>query len=382
MRPAGLLRHAVPYLVLLALVGVDVATGPSEPFSGTFGAAALVAAALGGPRTTAVVAGVVAVTAVLSTWWEVTTTSAATVRIVIVVACCLAAVALAAHEQRRDTDYAQVRAVADAVQRALLRPVPASAAGVQLAARYVSAARFAQVGGDFYEVVPWGTGARLVVGDVRGKGLDSVGVAAVALGAFREAAAAEATLGDVAVRLDTRLREYLGEEDFVTAVLGELHGDGHGDRPGGGAPLRLLSCGHPAPLLVRGGEVQEVVLSSRPPLGLGEPAWWPVDVVGDGAVEVVLVPGDRVLLYTDGLLEARDLQRRFVPLQRLAPVLVEPGPETPGATLDRLLGELTRSTGGVLGDDLALLLLQRPSGGAGELVPVTVDGASSPARPS
>lgn len=311
-RAPSLLRMALPYLVLLVLVAAEGLTGRDEPLAGTFGVAALVAAVLGGPRATAGAAGVVIVAAVLASWWEDTSTEAAAVRVSIVVACSTGAVLLAAHEQRRETDYTQVRAVADAVQQAVLRPVPATAAGVQVAARYVSAARLAQVGGDFYEVVPWGPGARLVVGDVRGKGLDAVGLAAVALGIFREAAATGTSTDDVAVRVDQRLREYLGEEDFVTAVFGEL-------APGEAGPvLRLLSCGHPAPLLVREGRVSTVPMASRPPLGLGEPALWGDDVEADGTVELLLAPGERVLLYTDGLVEARDAQRRFVPMQRLS----------------------------------------------------------------
>jgi hypothetical protein len=108
-------------------------------------------------------------------WWHDTTVAAALVRIMIVVACSAAAVALSAYEERRHSDYTQVRAVADAAQRALLRPVPTSALACRWRPGTSPAARLAQVGGDFYEVVPWGAGVRLVVGDVRGKGLDSVG---------------------------------------------------------------------------------------------------------------------------------------------------------------------------------------------------------------
>lgn len=346
-------RIVLPYLVLLLLVVVDGLTGRDEPLAGTFGVATLVAAGLSGPRATAGAGGVVVVVAVLASWWENTSTEAAAVRVLIVVACSVGAVLLARHGQRRESDYLQVRAVADAAQLAVLRPVPTSVAGVRVAARYVSAARFAHVGGDFYEVVPWDSGVRLVVGDVRGKGLDAVGLAAVALGVFREAAATETSIDDVAVRVDRRLRQYLGEEDFVTAIFGEVR------RAATGPCVQLVSCGHPAPLLVREGQVSTVQMASRPPLGLGDPAWWADDVDVDGTVELALAPTDRVLLYTDGLVEARDAQRRFVPLQRLTAALVPATTaEAPDVALERLLTLLRRSTGGPLGDDLALLLLQ------------------------
>lgn len=100
--------------------------------------------------------------------------------------------------------------------------------------------------------------------------------------------------------------------------------------------LRLVSCGHPDPLLVSEGLVSSVPMASRLPLGLGEPAVWGEDVGGDGTVELLMARGDRVLLYTDGLIEARDARRRFVPLQGLSTAPVPPpGTEGPAVALDR-----------------------------------------------
>src|SRR5512142_2624861 len=87
-----------------------------------------------------------------------------------------------------------------------------------LAARYLSAAAEARIGGDLYEVLPRPGAVRLIVGDVRGKGLDAVRTATVVLGEFR-AAVDRDDLVDAVVQMDARLRPYLGDEDFVTALL-------------------------------------------------------------------------------------------------------------------------------------------------------------------
>jgi hypothetical protein len=105
-------------------------------------------------------------------------------------ACLAAAVGLAAvaasSRVRRERQLVAVQSAADAASRAILHPVPAVVAGVPVAATYASASEAARVGGDLYDAVATSHGLRMVVGDVRGKGLEAVRLAASALGAFRE----------------------------------------------------------------------------------------------------------------------------------------------------------------------------------------------------
>ena len=108
-------------------------------------------------------------------------------------------------------------------------------AGCDVAARYEAAQADAFIGGDLYAVQDTPHGVRLVVGDVRGKGMGAVEAVAVVIGAFREAAEQEATLEAVAQRLERALaregtrRDGLDAfEGFTTAVLAEIpRGDGH-----------------------------------------------------------------------------------------------------------------------------------------------------------
>jgi serine phosphatase RsbU (regulator of sigma subunit) len=232
---------------------------------------------------------------------------------------------------------ANVIRVADAAQRAILAPPPPQLGPVRLAARYVSAAREALVGGDLYEIVARPGAVRLLIGDVRGKGLGAVRTATIVLGEFRAAAGDLDGLAEVAVQIDRRVRPHLGDEDFVTAMLAEIRDDGS---------YAIASCGHPAPLLACNGRIIEVTLDHSLPLGLGaDPA------VHNGT----LAPGDRILLYTDGALEARDRNGTFVDLAAVvAPVATGPL----DSALDEVLAGLRRVTGPDLGDDLALLLAE------------------------
>jgi phosphoserine phosphatase RsbU/P len=248
-------------------------------------------------------------------------------------------VVIAERRSEREQTLLRVTRVAEVAQRAILRPVPARVGRVAFAVRYLSAAEEAVVGGDFYDVAVTPRGVRLMVGDVKGKGLEAVQLAANVLGSFRQAAFTSPDLVDLAAELDRSTSRYLGEEDFVTAVLAEFGARGE---------LRLVNCGHPPPLLFRGGAARPLTgQGPTTPLGLD-----PVPVVE----RVELAPADRVLLYTDGLVEARDGQGRQFQLGDRAATLLA-GPSLDEA-LDRLVAEVLRHVGGRLDDDMALVLAQ------------------------
>lgn len=140
--------------------------------------------------------------------------------------------------------------VAEAAQRAVLPTPSKHVAGLRVAARYQAAQREALIGGDLYGARSTPHGIRLVMGDVRGKGMAAIETVSVVLGAFREASEQEETLSGVARRLEGALvrdrtdRDNTDEETFVTCVLVEI--------PTGHQVVRILNCGHPAPLLLGG----------------------------------------------------------------------------------------------------------------------------------
>ncbi|MEV4556110.1 PP2C family protein-serine/threonine phosphatase [Kitasatospora sp. NPDC049285] len=250
---------------------------------------------------------------------------------------------------RQELALAEAQLVAEIARRVLLRSVPDRVGPVRAAVRYAAAAAHASIGGDLYEVVNTRHGVRAVVGDVRGKGLAAVETAAAVLGAFREAAHQEPALdrvaGWLAVSLDRALHEndHPGvEEEFVTLVL-------IGVRPDG--VLEIANCGHPPPILLREDGVRLLALDDTvPPLGVLDPA----DVCPP-LQTVPVEPGDRVLLYTDGVIEARDHRGAFYPLTDRLPLIADGGPVD---VLRRLHDDVVRHVGHKLGDDAAMLMLQ------------------------
>jgi phosphoserine phosphatase RsbU/P len=260
--------------------------------------------------------------------------------------------ALRTAAQRR---LGQVRAVARVAQSALLREVPSTVTAARLASRYVSAAAEARVGGDVLEVVP-GPRPRWLMGDTRGKGLPAVRLASVAMTSFRDACAQPGlSLPEVARVVDRSVTRAAGDEDFVTAVFAELDPRGW---------LQLVICGHPSPLrLSADGEMDALTPAVySTPLGLRPDLQ---------ASTFTVNPGDRLVFYTDGLLEARDRAGRFFRLQDCLPTLRHRDLE---AAADGLLDQLLAHTGRRLDDDVALLLVEaaplkiRP----GHDLPVTV----------
>lgn len=234
----------------------------------------------------------------------------------------------------------QARAVARVAQSALLREVPATVTAGRLASRYVSAAAEARVGGDVLEVVPDAARPRWMIGDTRGKGLPAVRLASVAMTSFRDACAQPGlSLPEVARVVDRSVTRAAGDEDFVTAVFAELDPRGW---------LQLVICGHPPALrLTADGGLQ--ALTPRvyaTPLGMHpdpQPSTFTIS------------PGDRLVFYTDGLLEARDRSGRYFRLEDCAGTLRQPDLQ---AAADGLLDRLLAHTRRKLDDDVALLLVE------------------------
>ncbi|MGX1759679.1 PP2C family protein-serine/threonine phosphatase [Streptomyces lydicus] len=358
-RPKLSVRRLVRLLPALLIAGglvVGVVTPAGYTAAPFFCAAPLIAASVSSLRSTAFTS----LAAVLGEIWAVTyrgaiedyQESVAESAMVLVVA--LLALGLNRFVRRSDAHLASVRDISEAAQRAVLPTPPERLAGLGVAARYVGARADARIGGDLYAVQDTPHGVRLIVGDVRGKGLEAVEAAVIVIGAFREAAEQETTLEAVAGRLERALQREGGRragldqfEGFTTAVLAEIPANGQ-------SVLRVLNRGHPSPLLLTldGGLRELVPAVPALPLGMSEVASWP-----DRSDETFFPAGALLLFFTDGVTEARDLLGRFYqPASRLRGRRF-PGPD---ALLDTLVEDVARHTGGAPADDMALLAVQRP----------------------
>ena len=346
VRPPGSLARlrelGVPLFVLAILVVADALLPLSSQITSSFSLAAVLAALWSGPMRTAIVAVAATAAAALAGIWDDNAGSPEwAIRLVVCAVVSSAALVIAAERERREQRLRRLTVVAEAAQRAVLRAMPTSVGRIALAARYLSAADDALIGGDLYEVSATPFGVRMIVGDVRGKGLDGVQLAAAVVGAFRQAALSVTELSGVAVALDEVVYAVSGEEDFVTAVLAEFHDDG---------TVQFVNCGHHAPMQIDPDDAVVLEIGEHaPPLGLG--------------VQAQLTPhkahwqlGSRLLFYTDGLVEARDSAGRFFDVREQEDVLRA---GTLDEALDTIVARVRRHVPGGLQDDLALVLAER-----------------------
>ncbi|MFB7244050.1 hypothetical protein CW362_24975 [Streptomyces populi] len=255
---------------------------------------------------------------------------------------------------RRDAHLVTVRSVAEAAQLAVLPPLPDRIGPVRCAGLYRPAQQETLVGGDFFDVRDGPFGVRAVMGDVQGHGLSAVGTVAALLGAFRETVLDQRDLEEAAARLDRRLVVDSAPVDhaelFATALLLEF--------PPGTDMVRLVSCGHPYPLLLRGAKAFELDTEQGPPLGLGFFELFPPK-----GRSVELEPGDRLFIASDGVSEGRDASGAFYPLpDRLTAFAEEPS----DALVDRVWEDLVRFCSSIDDDVSVLVLSPRLRGERGE----------------
>jgi serine phosphatase RsbU (regulator of sigma subunit) len=212
---------------------------------------------------------------------------------------------------------------------------PALACQLRVETRSVPLA--ADAGGDIQNALVTPFGIRLLIGDVMGSGLPAGETGAQVLAAWQELAIAEPSLPGIAMRLHTLVARS-DPERFVTALLA---GFGHGD-------VEMACCGHPPPVLLRGGTASFIETFPAPPLGLLD--------LADGQCATFTMPfgaGDTLLMYTDGVTEARDGSGAYFPLIECALAARETD------LLDDVLDRLRGHVGDRQTDDILLLLAAR-----------------------
>ncbi|MEU8463332.1 PP2C family protein-serine/threonine phosphatase [Streptomyces sp. NPDC029003] len=204
------------------------------------------------------------------------------------------------------------------------------------------------IGGDAFDHSFADDVLHLALLDAMGHDLASGGASAAGLAAYRSTRRSGGTLPDIVAAIDRTLVRWIPER-LMTAVIAELdtlHGD-----------FTWINCGHPAPLLIRDGHVLQGALErpARLPLGFGFHT--PDPPVPQ---RVRLQPGDRVLIYSDGVTEARSPDGTFFGEQRLADTVIRStasGESAPEA-LRRLIQHLLTHQEHRLRDDATLLVAE------------------------
>ncbi|MDA0166442.1 SpoIIE family protein phosphatase [Solirubrobacter ginsenosidimutans] len=236
--------------------------------------------------------------------------------------------------------YAAQERVAHTLQASLLPEEIPHIAGFSIAASYQAGELGAEVGGDFYDIVPTAGGGHLIfLGDVTGKGIEAAALTSLVRHSVRTAARFDPRPGAILALVNEILAEQ-ARLSPVTLVTLHLHAN----------ELTIAAAGHPPPLLRRHAQQNAVTAIGPTGILLG---------VSPGQTfaeeTTILEPGDAVLLYTDGVTDTPGTSDRFG-TDRLAHTL-EHAPAEPQKILDTIDETLKAFQAGTAIDDRALLLV-------------------------
>jgi sigma-B regulation protein RsbU (phosphoserine phosphatase) len=253
--------------------------------------------------------------------------------------------------QRAEESEERARALAMTLQQTLIPPVAPDVPGLDVAAVYRPAGDGEEVGGDFYDIFQIGTDDWVVaLGDVCGKGAEAAVVTALVRYTIRAVSVQRRGAADTLDVLNDVLLRHATNR-FCTVVLLRLRSDG------AGWTVTMASAGHPLPLLLTPG---------APPVQAGLPG--ALSGVFEGArtheSELRLEPGASLLLYTDGVTEAR-AETGFYGMERLLEVVssasVDAGEAGDAATVTAaVLEDVLGFQAGNPRDDIALVVLRAP----------------------
>jgi PAS domain S-box-containing protein len=253
--------------------------------------------------------------------------------------------------------YQREHKIAETLQRSLLPERLPAIEGVQLAARYLPGARGAAIGGDWYDVLERPDGrVALVVGDVVGHGLRAAATMGQLRNAFRAYGLVESSPAEVVARINRLVMS--GVEDAMATVVYLVL-----DRETG--EVSFSAAGHPPPLVLTPDGPIFLEGGRSVPIGAADPAVF-------REASAVLPPGSTLLLYTDGLVERRDvgLEERLAQLAEVAGAAGEDLDALCERVIDLVLGDDEP------GDDVALLAV-RPLPAASDRISLTL-----PAEPA
>lgn len=204
-----------------------------------------------------------------------------------------------------------------------------------------------QVGGDSFDIRRFHPGAwSVLVADVSGKGVSSALLASLLQGAFVLATETGLEMEEIARRINRFLLERTEGEKYATLFYAVLEEDGL---------MRYINAGHCPPFLLRAGKLDSLEATAMP-VGLIEQATYP-------PAQVRLEPGDKIIIFSDGLSEAEDKEGNFYGLRRMKGTILIHAGSSCGEIHDALMRSVEDYTTGALqNDDITLVVLEYAPG--------------------
>ncbi|HEX2298404.1 MAG TPA: GAF domain-containing SpoIIE family protein phosphatase [Pseudonocardiaceae bacterium] len=199
-----------------------------------------------------------------------------------------------------------------------------------------------EIGGDNFDYAISAHQLTVAVSDAAGHGLRAALLASLSCTAMRNARRGHCTIAEQADAANRHLVDQFPGADFVTGLILELDVES-----GAGT---ILNAGHPPPLLMRDGAISELVIPPELPLGLVASAHYPLHPIR-------LQPGDRLLLFTDGITEAHQRGERQFGYRRLAALLAEHHNLGPPELVRCITRAVSESCHGELSDDATVVCL-------------------------
>src|SRR5262252_1561029 len=238
--------------------------------------------------------------------------------------------------------------VAEALQASLLPARLPTVPGLEFAPAYIGATQSQEISGDFYDVFERQDGWAIAIGDVCGKGQDAAAMTAAARHAIRALAHEHSGPAEVLAAANEVLLAGDYDERFVTVLLAFLR------RRGRRVQVRLASCGHPGPAVVRADGRVEIMAGDGLPLGL-------FDDAQPSRLDLELRPGDLLFFYTDGVTEARAADLSLFE-DRLADSLAAGAGRSATETVRAVQELVTSFSQGELRDDVTILAVRSEPG--------------------
>jgi serine phosphatase RsbU (regulator of sigma subunit)/CHASE3 domain sensor protein len=207
------------------------------------------------------------------------------------------------------------------------------------------------VGGDWYDIDYEGRTLTLAVGDASGKGIGAALMATVLLSVLRAERRLAAGAERVIQRTNQALREAADIDAFTTLIYATVEAQT--------GEVRWLNMGHPSPFILRTSQMDPAAplrgyfIEGPRNKALG---WFPDPGLSETVIRIA--PGDRLVFFTDGFIEAKSAEGEVFGEARLAEVILEAGPLPLSSMGDLVVGEVERFAAGKLDDDLTMLVVE------------------------